>query len=286
MKGLQLSGYGDFHEMVTLVDVPDVGEPAAGEVVIAVEASPIDPTDLYIIAGVYGELPPLPHLLGCEGVGRVVAVGSEVRHLKVGDRTMLPPLSNAWVERVKTCASWLRPLPQGDAAQFSLLGINPPTAYILLTEFADLKAGDWVIQTAANSAVGRSAIPIARSGELKTINVVRRPEVVDELKALGGDVVLVDGPDLAARIAEATGGARIGLALDGVSGRTIQRLLDALPMYGTVVVWSGTSGQPAAIAGPHIVFTGQVVRGFWIVNWLKIPATGRGSGGSARSWHR
>src|SRR5690242_15723209 len=99
MKGLQLTAYGDPAQVVRLVDVPDVGAPGPDEVIIEVEASPVDPTDLYIIAGVYGELPPLPHFLGCEGVGRVVAVGREVKHLKHGDRTIVPPLGNAWVGR-------------------------------------------------------------------------------------------------------------------------------------------------------------------------------------------
>ena len=87
----------------------------------------------------------------------------------------------------------------------------------------------------------------------------------------GGDVVLVDGPDLPGNIVAATGGAKIALALDGVGGSTTQRLLEALPVCGTVVVWSAMSGEPALIAGPRLVFTGQVVRGFWIVNWLKVP---------------
>lgn len=271
MKGLQLAAYGDAADVVRLVDVPDPGAPGPGEVVLAVEASPVDPTDLYIIAGVYGELPPLPHLLGCEGVGRVTAVGPGVEHLKPGDLTVVPPLSNAWVERVKVSASWLRPLPAGDVDQLSLLGINPPTAALLLSEFVTLKPGDWVVVTAANSAVGRSLVPIARSRGIRSVCVVRRPEIVEELRRLGSDAVLVDGPDLAARIADATGGAEIALALDGVGGVTTQRLFDALPVYGTLVLWSGMSGQPAAVSAPHLIFTGQTVRGFWIVNWLKIP---------------
>ncbi|MGH1574894.1 alcohol dehydrogenase catalytic domain-containing protein [Methylobacterium sp. P31] len=118
----------------------------------------------------------MPHLLGCEGVGRVTAVGPDVEHLKPGDLTVVPPLSNAWVERVKVSASWLRPLPAGDVEQLSLLGINPPTAALLLSEFVTLKAGDWVVVTAANSAVGRSLVPIARSRGIRTVCVVRRPE--------------------------------------------------------------------------------------------------------------
>jgi NADPH:quinone reductase-like Zn-dependent oxidoreductase len=269
VKGLQLTAYGDPSEVVRLIDVPDVGVPGPDEVVIDVEASPVEPTDLAIIAGDYGILPPLPHLLGAQGVGRVAAVGRDVKHLKEGDRTLIPPLSNAWVNQVKTNAPWLRPLPEGDVDQLSMIGIDPATAYLLLTEFVPLEPGDWVIQNAANSGVGRSVIAIARARGIKTVNVVRRPELVDELKALGGDVVLVDGPDIPQRIAAATDKARISLALDCVGGSATQRLLDSLVLYGTAVVYAGMSGEPATVDGRKLLFTGQSVRGFWVVNWFQ-----------------
>jgi NADPH:quinone reductase-like Zn-dependent oxidoreductase len=269
MRGIQLTAHGDPSEVVELVDVPDVGAPGPDEVVIDVEASPVEPTDLYMIAGVYGYLPPLPHLLGAEGVGRVSAVGRDVKHLREGDRALVPLLGNAWVNRVKTSAPWLRPLPDGDTNQLSMLGINPPTAYLLLTEFVQLKPGDWVIQNGANSSVGRAVIPIAKARGIRTVNVVRRAEIFDELKALGGDVVLVDGPDLPRRVAEATGNAKVSLALDGVGGSATQRLLDSIEAYGTVVVYAAMSGEPSSVAGPPLIFQGQSIRGFWIVNWLK-----------------
>jgi NADPH:quinone reductase-like Zn-dependent oxidoreductase len=271
MKGLQLTGHGDPAQVVKLVDVPDVGPPGAGEVVIEVEASPIEPTDQYIIAGVYGRLPALPHLLGCQGIGRVVSVGRGVKHLREGDSTLVPLLSNAWVERVKVDASSLSPLPKGDVNQMSMLGMNPATAHLLLTEYVQPQRGDWIVQNGANSAVGRAIIPIARARGLKTVNVVRRQELVDELRKAGGDVVLMDGPDLHKRIAEATENAKISLAIDGVGGTATQRLLDSIEKYGTVAVYSGMSGEPATISGPHLVFFSQSVRALWIVNWLQIP---------------
>ncbi|WP_433065235.1 zinc-dependent alcohol dehydrogenase family protein [Dactylosporangium sp. CS-033363] len=269
MRALQLAARGDPSEVVRLVDVPDVGPPRPGEVVIDVEASPVEPTDLAIIAGTYGYLPPLPHLLGAQGVGRVAAVGRDVDYVREGDRTLVPLLSNAWAERVRTDVPWLRPLPKGDVGQLSMLGIDPPTACLLLTEFVRPRAGEWVIQNAANSGVGRSVIALARSRGLRTVNVVRRPELLGELTALGGDVVLVDGPELAADIAAATDGAPIALALDGVGGASTQRLLDAIAPCGTVVVYAGMSGEPARVSNPSLVYAGQTLRGFWVVNWLR-----------------
>ena len=199
MKAIQIEAYGNPAEVVKVVDLPDVGAPGAGEVVIEVEASPINPYDLLLIAGRYGYRPRLPTIVGTEGVGRVVAVGAGVKHLKEGDRTLVPFLHPTWAERVKTDAPWLRPLPPGDINQFAMMGVNPPTAYLLLTDILKLPRGSWVLQNGANSGVGRATVAIAKALGLRTVNVVRRDAVVAEMKVLGGDVVLVDGPDLAQR---------------------------------------------------------------------------------------
>src|SRR5712691_2124986 len=216
MRAIQIEAFGNPAEVVKAVDVPDVGAPAAGEVVIALEASPINQYDLLMIAGGYGYRPRLPAIMGTEGVGRVIAVGAGVKHLKEGDRTLVPFLHPSWAERIKTDAPWLRPLPPGDINQFAMMGVNPPTAYLLLTDIVKLPRGSWVIQNGANSGVGRATVAIAQALGLRTVNVVRRDEVVAELKALGGDVVVVDGPDLAKRVAMDTENAPIALALDGV----------------------------------------------------------------------
>ena len=81
---------------------PTVAAPVAAEVVIEIEASPINQYDLLLIAGGYGYRPQLPSIMGTEGIGRVVAVGARVRHVKEGDRTLVPFLHPTWAERVKT----------------------------------------------------------------------------------------------------------------------------------------------------------------------------------------
>jgi NADPH:quinone reductase-like Zn-dependent oxidoreductase len=82
MKSIQIEAFGNPAEVVKVVDLPDVGAPAAGEAVLALEASPINPYDLVMIAGGYGYRPRLPAIMGTEGVGRVVAVGAGVKRLK------------------------------------------------------------------------------------------------------------------------------------------------------------------------------------------------------------
>jgi len=269
MRAIQIEAFGNPGEVAKLVDIPDVGPPAAGEVVIAVEASPINQYDLLMIAGGYGYRPRLPAIMGTEGAGRVVAVGAGVKHLKEGDRTLVPFLHPTWAERIKTDASWLRPLPAGDINQFAMMGVNPPTAYLLLTDIVKLPSGSWIIQNGANSGVGRATVAIAKSLGLRTVNVVRRDEVIAEMKALGGDVVLVDGPDLAKRVATETGNAPITLTLDGVSDTSPMNLMNCLSESGMLVSYGGTSRKPMVVHPGSFIFKKQTIRGFWLLYWYQ-----------------
>jgi NADPH:quinone reductase-like Zn-dependent oxidoreductase len=269
MKAIQIETFGNPAEVAKLVDIPDVGTPGAGEVVIAVEASPINPYDLLMIAGSYGYRPRLPAIMGTEGVGRVVAVGAGVKHLKEGDRALVPFLHPTWAERIKTDAPWLRPLPPGDISQFAMMGVNPPTAYLLLTDIVKLPRGSWVIQNGANSGVGRATVAVAKSLGLRTVNVVRRDEVVAEMKALGGDVVLVDGPDLAKRVAAETGHAPITLALDGVGDTSPMNLMSCMSESGVLVTYGGTSRKPMIVQPGSFIFKKQSIRGFWLRYWYQ-----------------
>src|SRR5262245_4775630 len=269
MRAIQIEAYGNPAEVLKVVDLPDVGAPAAGEVVIEVEASPINQYDLLLIAGSYGYRPPLPAIMGTEGVGRVVAVGAGVKHLKEGDRTLVPFLHPTWAERVKTDAPWLRPLPSGDINQFAMMGVNPPTAYLLLTDVVKLPRGSWAIQNGANSGVGRATVAIAKALGLRTVNVVRRDAVVAEMKALGGDVVLVDGPDLGQRVAAETGNAPIRLALDGVGDTSPMNLMSCLSEGGVLVSYGGTSRKPMVVHPGSFIFRKQTVRGFWLRYWYQ-----------------
>jgi NADPH:quinone reductase-like Zn-dependent oxidoreductase len=268
MKAIQIDAFGNPAEVMKLVDVPDVGAPGNGEVVIALEASPINMSDLLMISGRYGYRPKLPAIVGTEGVGRIVAVGSGVTHLKAGDRTVVPYPSAAWAERIKADARVLRPLGAGDVNQLAMLGINPATAWLLLTEFVTLRPGDWVIHNSANSGVGRALIGIAKSLGLKTVNVVRRDDVVAEIKAIGADVVLVDGPDLAKRVAAETGKAPIALAVDGVADTSTTGLLACLADKGVHVFYSAISGKPLVAPAQPLIFRDVSIRGFWLANWF------------------
>src|ERR1700736_4907957 len=138
----------------------------------------------------------------------------------------------------------------------------------MLTGFVNLPPGSWVIQNSANSGVGRALIPIAKSLGLKTVNVVRRDDVVAEIKSIGGDVVLVDGPDLGKRVAAETGHAPIALAVDGVGDTSTTNLLGCLAEKGVHVFYSTISGKPSVVPAAQLIFRDISMRGFWLANWF------------------
>src|SRR6185312_1808357 len=113
----------------------------------------------------------------------------------VGDLVVLPLFAGAWREQLLLPAEGLFRLPDGGAEQLSMLGSNPPTAGLILSEFADLKPGDWIVQNAANSGVGRSLIALAKARGFRTINLARDDATFGDLTAAGADVVHVDDPD-------------------------------------------------------------------------------------------
>jgi NADPH:quinone reductase-like Zn-dependent oxidoreductase len=247
MYALQISTFGEPSDVVERVKIPDPDAPMVNEVLVAVEYAPINSSALLTIRGQYGVLPSLPAGLGNEGVGRILSVGEEVNHLKVGDRVLIPYSHSSWHERIVLPATDLFPLPQGaDPQQLSMLGINPPTGALLLSEYVQLKPGDWVIQNAGNSGVGRQ-------------------ELIDELVAAGGDIVLVDGAEISARVAQATGHAQLALALDGVGGEAMLSLSGSLTPGGTLVVYSAMSRKPGLASVVDIVFRKVTIRGFWLV---------------------
>jgi len=188
-----------------------------------------------------------------------------VESVKVGDRVLAPLGSFTWRERMVIPAGGLSALhPNADPRQLAMLGINPPTAALLLSEYVDLKPGEWVVQNAANSGVGRWVIAFAKTRGLKTVNIVRRPELVAELKAFGGDVVVVDSPDVSESIKAAVGQAELRLALDGVSGPATSVLAATLSRRGTLVSFAAMSETPMSINPLDVIFKLLTMRGFWL----------------------
>src|SRR5882757_3159888 len=265
MRAVHLTAYGNPIDGLEFVDIPEPDAPGPNQVLIGVEFSPINPSDLLLAKGMYALRPALPTVIGNEGVGRVLNVGPGVQNVKVGDRVPAPLSSFTWRERMVISADGLFALPpDADPRQLAMLSINPPTAALLLSEYVSLKAGEWVVQNAANSGVGRWVIAFAKRRDLKTVNIVRRPELVPELEALGGDLVVVDSPDVYERIKAAVGHAELRLALDGVSGPATGILAATLSPRGTLVSYAAMSSNPMSISPLDFIFKPLTMRGFWL----------------------
>ncbi|HEX2216930.1 MAG TPA: zinc-dependent alcohol dehydrogenase family protein [Xanthobacteraceae bacterium] len=271
MQAVQFSRFGPGAEVAELVDVPDPGPPGPGEVLIDLLAAPINPSELLNFEGRYGAAPPaLPAFSGGEAVGRVSALGEGVRHLKVGDRVLTMSAGRGtWRERIKARAEPLFALPAGaDVLQLAMLAVNPATAWNMLTQYVSLRPGDWVLQNAANSAVGHNVIKLAKTFGAHTLNVVRREDQIAPLLAAGGDVALADGPDLVTQVAEATGNAPIVLALDAVVGDSTGKLANCLAPGGTLVIYGLLSGNASRFDAADVLFRKVSIRGFWLSAWF------------------
>ena len=165
-------------------------------------------------------------------------------------------------------AEKLVPVPAGiEPVQAAMLKVNPVTAWRMLHDFVSLQPGDWLIQNAANSAAGRCVIQIARELGYKTVNVVRRAELVDELRAEGADVVLVDSETLRDEVAGETERAPIRLALNAVGGENALRVAKTLASDGTMVTYGAMSLQPMCIPNGMLIFKNLRFTGFWVNKW-------------------
>jgi trans-2-enoyl-CoA reductase len=243
-------------------------QPGPEEAVVQMRAAPINPADLNAIEGKYPLRATLPATPGFEGAGVIVDLGSIVTKVAQGALVILPHNLGTWRDAVAVKAAELVAVPpEIEPTQAAMLKINPMTAWRLLHDYVDLKRGDWLIQNAANSAAGRAVIQIAGELGYKTVNVVRREELVEELRVEGGDIVLIDGEALRDQVKEATSGAAIGLGLNAVGGESALRLANTLAPGATMVTFGAMSLQPLKIPNGLLIFKDLRFRGIWINKW-------------------
>ena len=242
--------------------------PVQGEAVVKMQAAPINPADLNQIEGKYPIRAELPATPGFEGAGVVVDLGGNVTNLTAGALVILPHNVGTWRDAVAVKADELVVVPTGiEPVHAAMLKINPMTAWRLLNDYVDLRKGDWLIQNAANSAAGEAVIQIAHELGYKTVNVVRRTELIDELRALGGDVVLLDDENLRQQVKSATNGAPIRLGLNAVGGDSALRLANCLAPESMLVTYGAMSLQPLKIPNGLLIFKDLRFRGIWINKW-------------------
>jgi NADPH:quinone reductase len=272
MRAVRFAGFGEPVDVLTVETVPNpvAGE---GEVVLRMRARPVNPSDLSMLRGRYGQLPPLPATPGLEGMGEVEALGAGVSSVAVGQRVVPLGVSpGTWAERIAAPAARLVPVPDGvsddGAAQ---LVVNPLTAWLLVVDELDLQPGEWLLQNAAGSTLGRVVLQLAHARGFRTINVVRRADQAPELLALGADeVIATDDEDLGERVREITGGEGVGKAIDAVGGDLAGRIAAALAPRGTLITYGRLSGEATVPLDTRLqIFAGTTVRGFWLTRWFQ-----------------
>ena len=257
-------------EEVAQVESWDLPAIAPSQVLVEMKASPINPADINRLEGKYPIRSPLPAIAGNEGAGIIAETGSAVSNLRVGQPVISLDRVGHWCEAYVADAKNLIPLPDGTPLeQAAMLSVNPPTAWRMLEAFVDLKQGDWVIQNAANSGVGRAVIQIARLRGLRTINVVRRKDLIPELEAEGADVVVTDEIPLSKQIRDLTDNADAPLGLNAVGGESAREIAKSLSDHGTLVTYGAMGLQPLQMSNSLLIFKDLCFRGFWINAWYK-----------------
>jgi len=270
-------------ESVLQVRNIDVPQPQAGEVRVRMLASPINPSDLMFVRGGYTLKPELPARPGFEGVGIVECSGGGLlgRFLQGKRVAVLNRRGGNWAEQVVVPAKQVIPLsnrlPLDQAATFF---VNPATAFVMTTHVLRVPPGEWLVQTAAGSELGKMVIRLGRRCGFRTLNVVRRSEQAEELQRLGADRVLVFDPvhstpqALADEIRSVVHGG-VRYALDSVGGATGTAVSQALGKSGRMLVFGTLSGQPIQLAPRDLMTPGASIAGFWLGNFmesLRLPA--------------
>jgi NADPH:quinone reductase-like Zn-dependent oxidoreductase len=271
MRQLRLIAYGEPSEVVEL---NTISEPALGQedVLVTMEAAPLNPSDFLLIRGVYGVRPAFPFSVGAEGVGRVTQTGAKVDTALQGKRVLILPTyeQGTWADQAVVPARNIVPVSdQADPLQLSMIGINPATAYLLLNRYISLMPGDWIGQTAANSAMGQYIIALAKLAGVKTLNVVRRGEAAEQVRQWGGDRVVLQGDNLHKDIEEALDGKKLSLVLDSVGGTPVGELAKALKTGGSIVWYGAQSGQFPSFSPKDFLIRGLSLHGFWLGNWIR-----------------
>jgi trans-2-enoyl-CoA reductase len=253
-----------------------VTAPKSGQVLVRMEAAPVNPADFDVIAGVYGKLPAkLPAVAGNEGVGVVEELGKGVKGLKKGQRVIpASPGSGTWCNFQVLDADAVLPVSQDLEVEYaSALSVNPCTAFRLLNDFAKLEKGDVVVQNGANSVVGQCVIQMCAKKGVQTVNIVRGrahlSDVQEYLKSLGGTVVVPQEHIDAVGIRAVTEGLpKAKLALNCVGGSGSLDVGRLLGDGGVHVTYGGMSRQPVTIPTGPMIFNDVQARGFWLTKWV------------------
>ena len=269
MRAAVFEVFGDPAAVLETRNIP-TPEPGPGKVRVKMLASPINPSDLMVVRGTYGKLPKLPATPGFEGVGIVETGGGLLGRFLKGRRVaVLNGDGGNWAEQAIVSARQVVPISSKlTLEQAATFFVNPATAYILTHKVLAVPRGEWLLQTAAGSQVGRMVIRLGQHAGFKTLNIVRRQEQVAELKVLGADVVLLESEiDLPGQIRQLTDGG-VKYAIDPVGGPLGSQVVRSLGHGGKLVLYGTLSDQPLSFSPRDLMSANGSIIGFWLGHWM------------------
>tara|TARA_R100000750_G_scaffold58512_1_gene46268 strand:- start:462 stop:1439 length:978 start_codon:yes stop_codon:yes gene_type:complete len=263
MKAVIHETFGDPAEVLktAMIDTP---KPGKGQVLIRTILSTIHNHDLWTVHGSYGVKPDLPATGGTEAVGVIEALGDGVPEDLKGKRVTSAGAMGTWAEYFTAPATGIIPLPDAISDEAGAQLVAMPFSAIALLEFLHVKTGDWIVQTAANGAVGKILAKLAEARGVKVLSLVRRAAAKAELTDLGIDNVLSTGDDgwiEAAKAILGPDGARA--AVDSVGGKMGADLVELLGQEGLLVTFGTATGAPLELDTGPIIFKHITLKGFW-----------------------
>lgn len=297
MKALVFEQYGKAADVLHLKDIPEP-EPLDGQVKVRMLLSPVNPSDIYnTIEGTYrnavgrtlwnhgrsesefsidpyGErlIPQLPHIPGLEGVGVVVAAGKGLRgKFLLGKRVVVVGgVKGNWQEFNVVDDKQAIPVNSSlSDEQAATSFVNPVTAYIMIREILKCQNGEYLIQSAANSELGKMVIRLGKEFGFKTINLIRNESQKGHLKGLGADHVIdISSEDLKAKVHEITNGKGVKYALDPVGGELGSNMIQCLGLGGRMLVYGTLSSQPLSFSARDLMTPLARIEGFFLTNWM------------------
>ena len=274
MKAIQFEQYGEPAKVLAVQERP-IPEPGNGEVRVRILASPVNPSDLLFVRGHYaGVQPHFPSLAGFEGVGIVDVLGPQVHRPMPGQRVAVINAEKGgnWADYAVVPADLLLPVPDDlPDEQVASFFINPASAIVMLRHVLAIPQGEWLLQSAAGSEIGRMIIKLAKHDGIRTINVVRRHASVAELERLGADAVIVstEGP-IDEQVRRIVGPQGVKYAIDPVVGETGTQMYQALGEEGRMLVYGSLTGEPIRVgADPRLILAGRrILEVFWLGYWF------------------
>lgn len=272
MKAVVFDNFGEPSEVLQVRDLPKP-RPGPGEVLVRMIASPVNPSDLLVVRGRYVVLPKPPATPGFEGVGIVEDAGPGlIGRFVLGKRvTVINGNGGNWAEYAVIPARQARPVPSDiPDEQVASFFVNPMTVLALVRYVLAVPRGEWLLNTAAGSALGKMIIRLCKHDGIRTINVVRRHEAMAELQALGGDAVIcsADGP-IDEQVRKLTAGAGVKYALDPVGGETGSQVFDALAKHGRLIIYGSLTNEAIRIDPRRLIGGRQTLQGFWLSYWMR-----------------